>query len=740
MHCIGRLAGVATRSLTQTVVQSRITSTAVLLHPRNSGNIIFSRLFTCKPEDATKDKNTHKPDAQEQDPTEDDFVEEQINAFVTSGNDRGPHHYNLIDDSAPLASFMSTKTLRQGVTKSENGVFVDPDIDDLPDDKSTSSDQFDEEFPLHNAPMESAVARLEREWHCSAKGKGSSAESRSLNLTPDEIVQALDEHVIGQYDAKRAVAIALRSRWRRLQLKEEDLQRETRPANILMIGPTGSGKTEIIRRLARLADAPFVRVEATRYTEVGVVGANTDQMIKDLVEVAFKSQIEIEVKKHLAGGLRVAQDIIIGLLRNRWHTHASSSPSFSNDAEPTEASNGQDGPASSASLNTRSHPSQGFVSSSTTPNSSRQAHTLNPKDPFVAMLLRCGLPPRAANHASYNNMLKWLRAGIFDNEVVELDLPKQPPILMPPAQGGPGALSMIPIITSTGPGEGIDGGAILAGNVSDLLSRSSGDSRRTRRSLSNLKKFTVSEALEKLAKLEAYKLIDIEEAKANAIKRVEEMGIIFIDEIDKLAEDPQVTQARGSSIQKGLGVQKELLSLLEGTTIQTPRGPIRTQHILFIAGGAFYRVKPHNLLPELQGRLPLQVKLSQLSKEEYFRVLTEPKFSQVKIQKHLLLTEGMDLEFTKEALEEIARVCSLANTYDENLGARRLQALLSAILEELSFEAPRRRREFLQKWQAENPTQSIASAPLLRYSISAEEVRTKLARYLERADLSKFTL
>ena len=405
-----------------------------------------------------------------------------------------------------------------------------------------------------------------------------------MSMTPREIVHELDKHIIGQGDAKRAVAIALRNRWRRMQLDEE-LRTEITPKNILMIGPTGVGKTEIARRLAKLAGAPFIKVEATKFTEVGYVGRDVESIIRDLVDVAIKNTREIAMKKVEVRAMEATEERVLDALLPP-----------ARDAEPDE------------------------------------------KQTSTRQLFR-----------------KKLREGDLDDREIEIEVNAQPvgvEIMAPPGMEE---------MTSQ-----------LQGMFSSL---SKNKKKRT--------KLSVKEAQRLLCDEEAAKLVNEDELKTNALRDVEETGIVFIDEIDKVAKRQQTG---GGDVSRE-GVQRDLLPLIEGSTVSTKHGMIKTDHILFIASGAFHLAKPSDLIPELQGRLPIRVELQALSPDDFERILTEPNASLTEQYQALLATEGLGLSFTNNGIKKLAELAWQVNERTENIGARRLHTLLERLLETASFEA-----------------------------------------------------
>jgi ATP-dependent HslUV protease ATP-binding subunit HslU len=406
------------------------------------------------------------------------------------------------------------------------------------------------------------------------------------NFSPREIVSELDRFIVGQNSAKRAVAIALRNRWRRLQL-EGSMREEVLPKNILMIGPTGCGKTEISRRLAKLAGAPFLKVEATKFTEVGYVGRDVEQIVRDLVEIGIAL-----VKEGKRKGLRAKADLA---------------------AEER---------------------------------------------------LLDALVGKSASPATRETFRKRLRAGELDDKEVELEF----------MQTG-GGLPMFEL-------PNMPGASIGAVSIGDIFGKGFGNRTKTRRT-------TVKDAVEPLLTEESDKLIDQDQIVQEAIDQVENNGIVFLDEIDKIcARDGRM----GADVSRE-GVQRDLLPLLEGTTVSTKHGSVKTDHILFIASGAFHVSKPSDLLPELQGRLPIRVELSPLDEADFRRILTETEASLIKQYVALMRTEGVELEFTNDAIEALARVAVQVNSSVENIGARRLQTVMERVLDEVSFTAPDRSGE-----------------------------------------------
>jgi ATP-dependent HslUV protease ATP-binding subunit HslU len=427
-------------------------------------------------------------------------------------------------------------------------------------------------------------------------------------LTPRQIVAELDRYVVGQHAAKKAVAIALRNRWRRQRL-ERDMADEVYPKNILMIGPTGVGKTEIARRLAKLARAPFVKVEASKFTEVGYVGRDVESMVRDLVEVAVAMVREEKRESVRARAAERAEERLLQLLLPAPPTY--SGPGFGLGGSYGGAA-GEAGPTAA------------------------------------------GAEPGAETR---EKLREQLRAGRLDARMVEVEVEEQ-------------TMPSFEMVTPQGIEE-------VGVNLKDMLPGLFGGRSRKRR-------VTVAEAREILEGQEGDRLIDRHQVAQEARLRVEQAGILFLDEIDKVAGREG---GRGPDVSRE-GVQRDLLPVVEGTTVTTKYGPVKTDHVLFLAAGAFHVAKPSDLIPELQGRFPIRVELEPLTKDDFVRILTEPQNALTKQYQALLATEGVTLEFTAEAVDELARLAVEVNSRTENIGARRLSTLMEKLLEEVSFEAP----------------------------------------------------
>jgi ATP-dependent HslUV protease ATP-binding subunit HslU len=449
------------------------------------------------------------------------------------------------------------------------------------------------------------------------------AASPAPVMTPREIVSELDRYIVGQKEAKRAVAIALRNRWRR-QLVPEDLREEIAPKNIIMIGPTGVGKTEISRRLAKLSQAPFIKVEASKFTEVGYVGRDVESIIRDLTDLAVNMVKEEEKQKVEIKAREVAEERVLDLLL-----------------------------------------------------------------PATAQAIDGEAVDSARLQGTRDKLKKMLREGKMDDRFVEIELTQ----------------SMMPMIEVLTP-QGMEG---MEFNLKEMFSNLM--PKKTKK-----KTVKIPEALEILTQEEASKLVDMDKVTGEAIRRVEQSGIVFLDEIDKIAGRESVN---GPDVSRQ-GVQRDLLPIVEGSTVNTKYGMVKTDHILFIASGAFHSAKPSDLIPEFQGRFPIRVELSSLSKDDFVRILTEPKNALIKQYEALLETEGVHLKFAEDAIQEIAQIASDVNERTENIGARRLHTILERLLDDVSFSAP------------EIHGKEVA--------IDAEYVRERLSPILKNEDLSRYIL
>ena len=432
-------------------------------------------------------------------------------------------------------------------------------------------------------------------------------------FTPREIVSELDRYVVGQRDAKRAVAIALRNRWRRQRVTGE-LRDEIAPKNIIMIGPTGVGKTEIARRLARLAQAPFLKVEASKFTEVGYVGRDVESIVRDLTDLAVQLVSEEEKRSVMSKARERAEDRVLDAL-----------------GTPAEAREG---------------------------------------------------------------MRRRLRDGTLDAQEIEVEAA---------APAAPGPVPTLSVFTPQGVEE-------MGNQLQQLFGNLLGGAPKKRR-------LKVPAALEAFGAEEAGKLIDMERVRELAVARVEQSGIVFIDEIDKVATGPD---RRGGPDVSREGVQRDLLPIVEGSTVQTRHGPVRTDHVLFIAAGAFHVAKPSDLIPELQGRFPIRVELASLTREDFVRILTEPRNSLVRQYSALLRTEAVEVDFTDDGVRAIAEIAALVNERAENIGARRLHTVMERLLDEVSFDAPDR-----------GGSRVVVDAPF---------VRTRLEPLVRDEDLSRYIL
>lgn len=439
------------------------------------------------------------------------------------------------------------------------------------------------------------------------------------NMTPKEIVAELDKYIIGQDEAKKSVAIALRNRYRRNQLSDE-MREEITPKNILMMGPTGVGKTEIARRLARIMEAPFIKVEATKYTEVGYVGRDVESMIRDLVEASVRitKQKHIDEKYDIAD--QRAEDLILEALV----------PDAKKKKKPGESSNPFD-----FILN-----SGGYTSQKEEYENKQNAENAKPADD-IAM--------------AREQVRRELRDGKLENELVEIDVEVTPNTNQLDMQN--------------------EGMGIAIGNIfGDMMPK------KTKH-----KKMPVKEARKILREQEAQSMLDMDQVVDEALMNAEQNGIVFIDEIDKIASGSSVTASGEVSRE---GVQRDILPIVEGSVVNTKHGPVKTDHMLFIGAGAFHVSKPSDLIPELQGRFPIKVELKNLDKEAFKQILTVPENAVIKQQKALLETEGVQVEFTDDAIDEIAGMAFLMNEETENIGARRLYTIMETLLEDVSYELP----------------------------------------------------
>ena len=445
-----------------------------------------------------------------------------------------------------------------------------------------------------------------------------------LNMTPQETVVALDRYIIGQTDAKKAVAVALRNRWRRLQL-DEDLKDEILPKNIIMIGATGIGKTEIARRISRLVNAPFVKVEASKFTEVGYVGRDVESMIRDLADYSVNMVRHEQMERKQEAAKEMVEERLLDLLLP---------PAEKKDEE--------------SSVNKTENPT---------------------RDKFR----------------------KKLNSGVLDDRMVELDVSERP---------SGAVMEFMPVSMNDN----------MDMNIRDMLSNMMPKQSKRRR-------VSIDEARKILQQEEVSKLIDMEEVSREAVTRVEQSGIVFLDEVDKVAS--RRSHSQGPDVSRE-GVQRDLLPIVEGSTVNTKYGPVQTDHILFIAAGAFHLTKPSDMIPELQGRFPIRVELQSLSREDFVRILTEPKNALIVQYTELMRTEGVELEFTKDAIDTIAEIACQINEESENIGARRLHTVMEQLLEEVSFTAPELKGQ--------------------KISVTPEYIKSRISNLLKNQDLSRYIL
>ena len=446
----------------------------------------------------------------------------------------------------------------------------------------------------------------------------------ALNMTPEETVLALDRYIIGQTDAKKAVAVALRNRWRRLQL-EEDLKDEILPKNIIMIGATGIGKTEIARRISRLVNAPFVKVEASKFTEVGYVGRDVESMIRDLTDSSVNMVRQEQTERKKEAAKEIVEDRLLDLILPK--------------IEKTQE------------------------------NSEKQSSTNSTREKFRKKLI----------------------SGSLDDRMVEMEVSEKP---------SGAVMEFMPVSLNDN----------MDMNIRDMLSNMLPKQSKRRR-------VSIDEARKILLQEEVNKLIDMEEVSREAVSRVEQSGIVFLDEVDKVAS--RRSHSQGPDVSRE-GVQRDLLPIVEGSTVNTKYGPVKTDHILFIAAGAFHLTKPSDMIPELQGRFPIRVELLSLSKEDFVKILTEPKNALIVQYTALMKTEGVELEFTKEAIDTVAEIACQINEDSENIGARRLHTVMEQLLEEVSFKAPELKGQ--------------------KISVTPKYIKSRLSNLLKNQDLSRYIL
>ena len=448
--------------------------------------------------------------------------------------------------------------------------------------------------------------------------------SPELNMTPQETVVALDRYIIGQTDAKKAVAVALRNRWRRLQL-DDHLKDEILPKNIIMIGATGIGKTEIARRISRLVNAPFVKVEASKFTEVGYVGRDVESMIRDLTDYSVNMVNQEQMERKQEAAKEMVEERLLDLL-----------------LPPMESEK----------------------------DAAKEDSSTNP---------------------TREKFRKKLRSGVLDKRRVELDVSERPSGTV---------MEFMPISMNDN----------MDMNIRDMLSNMMPKQSKRRR-------VSIEDARNILQQEEVSKLIDMDEVSREAVARVEQSGIVFLDEIDKVAS--RRGHSQGPDVSRE-GVQRDLLPIVEGSTVNTKHGPVQTDHILFIAAGAFHLTKPSDMIPELQGRFPIRVELLALSKNDFVRILTEPKNALIVQYTALMKTEGVELEFTKDAIDTIAEIACQINEDSENIGARRLHTVMEQLLEEVSFTAPDLKEQ--------------------KISVTPKYIQSRLSDLLKNQDLSRYIL
>ena len=445
-----------------------------------------------------------------------------------------------------------------------------------------------------------------------------------LNMTPQETVDALDRYIIGQTDAKKAVAVALRNRWRRLQL-DEDLKDEILPKNIIIIGATGIGKTEIARRISKLVNAPFVKVEASKFTEVGYVGRDVESMIRDLTDYSVNMVRQEQMERKQEAAKEMVEERLLDLLL----------PPLESDKDASEG--------------------------------------------------------KASTNPTREKFRKKLRSGVLDERMVELDVSERP---------SGAVMEFMPVSMNDN----------MDMNIRDMLSNMMPKQSKRRR-------VNIEDARKILQQEEVSKLIDMDEVIREALTRVEQSGIVFLDEIDKVAS--RRSHSHGPDVSRE-GVQRDLLPIVEGSTVNTKHGPVQTDHILFIAAGAFHLTKPSDMIPELQGRFPIRVELQSLSKDDFVKILTEPKNALIVQYTALMKTEGVELEFTKAAIDTIAEIACQINEDSENIGARRLHTVMEQLLEEVSFTAPDLNGQ--------------------KISVTPEYIQSRLSNLLKNQDLSRYIL